>query len=235
MGEALRVICVAVAGPVIGSAIGAALPGFRRPVDALLSFSAGTMLAISFLEMLPEGLAACGAAGAAAGLGVGASAVFLLEGMIRAPEGRKDERTAWVLLAAVTLHNLPEGVAMAAGEAFPEGGALMIACAIAAHDIPEGVCTAAPYARATGRRLRAFLLSSATCLPTVAGYLLGRAAIGVINPFAVGVLTCATAGLMICVSCGELLPAAREDGVSRRTALPLIAGVLFVLALRALF
>lgn len=229
------VICVSVAGPVIGSAIGVAFPGSRRPMEAMLSFAAGTMLAISFLELLPEGLAVCGFWASAAGLILGLAAACLLEDRIRPPQGGERERAALLLLAAITLHNLPEGIAMAAGEAFPGGSTvLLIAVAIAAHDIPEGVCTAAPYYYATGRRLRAFLLSSATCLPTVVGYLLGRAALGRIPPFTLGIVTCATAGLMLYISCAELLPAAGEKGAGKLPMVALFLGIVFVLALQAM-
>ena len=81
-------------------------------------------------------------------------------------------RTALLMVAAIMLHNLPEGIAMAAGG--QSRTMLLIAVAIATHDIPEGICTAAPYLYATHRRGRAFWLSLSTCLPTLLGYGLGR-------------------------------------------------------------
>lgn len=235
--QTLIVIAVSVIGPVLGSAIGVLMPARRRTMLLMLAFAAGTMLAISFLELIPEAVAACGFGGCAAGIAIGVCAMLLLGDVIPGsgdPSGQY-KRTSLLLLAAITLHNFPEGLAMAGGEAASGcGSALLIATAIAAHDVPEGVCTAAPYYIATGNRARAFCLSSATCVPTVAGYLAGRLLFRQVGSFAAGMLSAAIAGLMIYISCDELLPAAQSAGGRRAPAVSLFLGVLFVMALQRL-
>ena len=56
MERELWILGIAVAGPVIGSALGVSFPPGRRTTGDMLSFAGGAMLAISFLELLPESL-----------------------------------------------------------------------------------------------------------------------------------------------------------------------------------
>lgn len=233
----LWVLGVAVAGPVIGSALGVALPPGRRRTGDMLAFAGGAMLGISFLELLPESLGKCGLAGTAAGLAIGLLTMAALEGMLPRPSagGGELERTSLLMILGIFLHNLPEGMAMASAGAMADPRALVtVALAIAVHNIPEGICTSAPYYLATGRRLRAFLWSSSTAGPVLGGYLLGKTLLRGMGPFAMGVMVASVAGLMIHISCAELLPTAQAEegrGHPSRPVAWLAAGVLFVMAL----
>ena len=168
MRETLWVPVVAVLGPLIGSAVGVLLPSRESLLHRLLAFAAGTMLTLSFLELIPESLSACSPPACAAGLAVGVFGVLALHHLLPPtppshPGGER--RTALLMVAAIMLHNLPEGIAMAAGG--QSRTMLLIAVAIATHDVPEGICTAAPYLYATHHRAKAFWLSLSTCLPTL--------------------------------------------------------------------
>lgn len=70
MRETLWVPVVAVLGPLIGSAVGVLLPSRESLLHRLLAFAAGTMLTLSFLELIPESLSACSPPACAAGLAV---------------------------------------------------------------------------------------------------------------------------------------------------------------------
>ena len=232
-------LAVAVAGPVIGSALGVAFTPGRRMTGDMLAFAGGTMLGISLLELLPESLVKCGLAGTAAGLAIGLLAMAALEGTVPRPpmgQAREElERTSLLMILGIFLHNLPEGMAMASAGSMEDPRALVtVALAIAVHNIPEGICTSAPYYLATGRRLRAFLWSSSTALPVLLGYLLGRTLLRGLRPYAMGIMVASVAGLMIHISCAELLPAAqREEGREHptRPVVWLAAGVVFVMGL----
>lgn len=233
------VLAVAVAGPVVGSALGVAFTPGRRVTGDMLAFAGGAMLGISLLELLPESLVKCGLAGTAAGLAIGLLAMAALEGTVPRPpmgQAREElERTSLLMILGIFLHNLPEGMAMASAGSMEDPRALVtVALAIAVHNIPEGICTSAPYYLATGRRLRAFLWSSSTALPVLLGYLLGRTLLRGLRPYAMGIMVASVAGLMIHISCAELLPAAqREEGREHptRPVVWLAAGVVFVMGL----
>lgn len=239
MGE-FWVLAVAVAGPVIGSALGVAFTPGRRVTGDMLAFAGGAMLGISLLELLPESLAKCGLAGTAAGLAIGLLTMAALEGMLPRPaagEMRGElERTSLLMILGIFLHNLPEGMAMAGAGSMEDPRALVtVAFAIAVHNIPEGICTSAPYYLATGRRLRAFLWSSSTAFPVLGGYLLGKTLLRGMRPYAMGILVASVAGLMIHISCAELLPTAQQEegrGHPTRPIVWLAAGMVFVMALR---
>ena len=148
------------------------------------------------------------------------------------PDPGGERRTALLMVAAIMLHNLPEGIAMAAGS--ENRTMLLIAVAIATHDVPEGICTAAPYLYATHHRAKAFWLSLFTCLPTLLGYGLGRLLWRQVPAYTMGMVTACIAGLMITISCEELIPAS-PGGSDRLSAMPaLMAGVILVLVLRQL-
>lgn len=235
MRETLWVPVVAVLGPLIGSAVGVLLPSRESLLHRLLAFAAGTMLTLSFLELIPESLSACSPPACAAGLAVGVFGVLALHHLLPPtppshPGGER--RTALLMVAAIMLHNLPEGIAMAAGS--ENRTMLLIAVAIATHDVPEGICTAAPYLYATHHRAKAFWLSLSTCLPTLLGYGLGRLLWRQVPAYTMGMVTACIAGLMITISCEELIPA-EAGGSDRLAAMPaLMAGVILVLVLRQL-
>ena len=239
MERELWILVVAVAGPVIGSALGVAFTPGRRMTGDMLSFAGGSMLAISFLELLPESMNKCGLAGTAVGFAIGLLTMAALEGLFphRPQGGQKGEleRTSVLMILGIFLHNLPEGMAMASAGSMEDPRALVtVALAIAIHNIPEGICTSAPYYQATGRRLRAFLWSASTALPMLGGYLLGKTLLRGLTPYAMGVMVASVAGLMIHISCGELLPTALEEEGKEHPVRPMVwlaAGILFVMAM----
>ena len=124
-----------------------------------------------------------------------------------------DKRTA-LLYFAVTLHNVPEGmavgVAFAAGAGLAAGGGgalagLLLALGIAVQNFPEGMCVAFPM-RARGMSpLRSFLFAQGSGAVEVPACVLGAlaaSAIGSLLPWALAF----SAGAMVAVVCSELIP-----------------------------
>ena len=120
-----------------------------------------------------------------------------------------DERTA-LLFLAVTLHNIPEG--MAVGVAFAVAGgehavlsAFLLALGIGIQNFPEGLCVAFPL-RAKGLSARkSFFLSALSGSVEIPACLLGAlaaAGIGGLLPWALAF----SAGAMVAVVCSELIP-----------------------------
>jgi ZIP family zinc transporter len=238
----ISIILISIAGPVIGSLIGI----IKKPSDMImynfLAFAGGAMLAISFLELIPESIGLASTAVCSIGLILGAVVMFGLDKLIphihpelgRQEQGCRLKRTAVYLLIGIFLHNFPEGLAMGIGSVTGFKLSLVIALAIAIHDIPEGICTSAPYFAATGKRMKAFLLSSATAIPTIIGFLISYYLFQYIPLSVVGLIVAATAGLMIYISGDELIPTSCNKycrNWSHSTIFSLIAGVLMVILL----
>ncbi|MBI4701057.1 MAG: zinc transporter ZupT [Deltaproteobacteria bacterium] len=139
---------------------------------------------------------------------------------------RRMMRLGLVTAAAITLHNLPEGLAtFAAALASPAIG-VSIAVAIAIHNVPEGISIAVPIHAATGSRSKAFWLSFLSGLAEPLGALVGYGLLRTaVSEHTLGLLLAATAGIMVFVSLDELLPAAREYGKGHLAIYGLLGGM----------
>ncbi|HRT26582.1 MAG TPA: ZIP family metal transporter [Syntrophales bacterium] len=207
----------------------------------MLCFAAGVMLAISFLQLIPEGINLSSSWVCVLGLITGALLMFGLDRLIphihprlcSQEQGCNLERTSVYLIIGMFFHNFPEGMAIAAGGIVDAEVSLVIALAIAIHGIPEGVCTSAPFFHVTGERLKAFLVSSSTAIPIVAGYFVARYVFKTISPSWIGFTIGATAGLMIYITVDELIPNACV-GQNHLTIFSLLTGIVLVLLLGSL-
>ena len=175
MNQALLIILsISVLGPIIGSLIGVIKEPSKKFMFNMLSFAGGVMLAISFLELIPESIELSSAFISTVGIIFGAFLMYSLDKLIphihpelcEQEQGCKLKKTATYLIFGIFLHNLPEGMAIALGSVSGMKVGLVIALAIAIHNIPEGICTSAPYYHCTGKRLKSFLISSSTLAAT---------------------------------------------------------------------
>lgn len=242
MQEIYIILIIAILGPVIGSFLGV----IRRPKKIImlnmLAFSAGVMLAISFLELIPESIRLSSVWTSILGIIIGTTLMYILDIIIphihpelcKQEQGCNLKRTSVYLLIGIFLHNFPEGIAMATGTITGYKTTLAIAIAIAVHNIPEGICTSAPYYSCTKKRMKSFLLSSSTAIPILVGFLLGKFVFANTPLYFASIITAATAGIMIYISGDELIPTScnkiNKDW-SHSTIFSLIAGVILVILL----
>lgn len=238
MDPVIYIVIISVLGPIIGSGIGVlGKPSFLY-ICNMLCFAAGVMLAISFLELIPQSIHLSSVAVCIGGLMLGSLVMYGMDRIIphihpelcAQEQGCNLQRTSVYLILGIFLHNFPEGMAIAIGAVTDQKVSLAIALAIAIHNVPEGICTSAPYYHTTGARLRAFLVSSSTALPILAGYLLARYLFTNIPVGVVGLIVAATAGLMVYITVDELIPTSCA-GTSHQTIFSLITGIIFVILL----
>ncbi len=249
--QLLMILVLAVAGPIIGSFIGV----IRKPKESfmynMLAFAGGVMLAISFLQLIPESiylletdlsqlenfkimaLLIC-----AIGILLGAIIMFLLDKLIPhihpelcTPEqGSKLKKTAFYLLLGIFLHNIPEGMAIALGEVSENASVIVIGLAIAIHNIPEGICTSAPYYNCSKKRLKSFLVSSLTAIPILIGFVIASILYNYISTTIIGLIAGLTAGFMIYITSDEIIPTACSTA-DHKPIFSLIIGIVFVILL----
>lgn len=155
------------------------------------------------------------------------------------PEGPKSNHSRTELLvAAVTLHNIPEGIsvglafAMAAitGEASTLSAAGALALGIGIQNIPEGAAVALPLKDAGQSRVKAFIGGSLSgIVEPIFGILVVFAA-SFIQPYMPWLLGFA-AGAMMFVVVEELIPAAHLDSKRHDSTLAVMAGFLLMMVL----
>ncbi|MBT4540935.1 ZIP family metal transporter [Candidatus Woesearchaeota archaeon] len=239
MEPIIFILIISILGPIIGSLIGVIKKPSKLFMYNMLSFAAGVMLAISFLELIPESIEFSSPLLCVAGVLIGALVMYVLDKVIPHihpelcnPEpGFQLKKTALYLLIGIFLHNFPEGMAIAVGTISDIKVSLAIALGIAIHNIPEGICTSAPYYASSGKRLKAFLLSASTAIPLLAGFFVAKFLYEVISSNFIGIIIAATAGLMIYISADELIPCSCCKVTHHSTIFSLIAGVVFVVLL----
>ena len=238
MDPVVFIVIISVLGPVIGSAIGV----LKRPsfgyICNMLCFAAGVMLAISFLELIPESIHISSVSVCVMGLICGSLIMYGLDRLIphihpqlcAQEQGCNLQRTSVYLILGIFLHNFPEGMAIAIGSVSGGDISLAIALAIAIHNIPEGICTSAPYYHTTGARMKSFLFSSSTAAPILGGYVFARYLFVNITPQVIGFIIGSTAGLMIYITADELIPNSCA-GTNHYTIFSLMTGIILVILL----
>lgn len=242
MNTIYLILIISVLGPVIGSLIGVIKKPSRIVMYNMLAFAAGVMLAISFLELIPESIRISSALTCCIGILLGSVLMFLIDkliphlhpGLVLQEQGCHLKRTALYLLIGIFLHNFPEGMSISIGGVIGSKVGLVIAIAIAVHNIPEGICTSAPYYYCTNKRWKSFLISSLTAAPILLGFFAARFLFQKISLTAIGLVIAATAGLMIYISADELIPSSCQKHFkkwSHSTIFSLITGILFVIML----
>mgnify|MGYP002624220311 CR=1 FL=1 len=227
--------------PFAGTTLGAACVFFmkRKMNDtvqrALLGFAAGVMIAASVWSLLipamemSEPLGRLAFLPALTGLVLGVAFLFLLDrvtphlhAMAQSPEGpqskvNKISRTM-MLVFAVTLHNIPEGMAVGVVFAsFLSGGteitateALALSLGIAIQNFPEGAIISMPLRAEGNGKLRSFMYGTLSGAVEPVAALVTILLTSLVLPFLPYLLAFA-AGAMIYVVVEELLPEASRD------------------------
>ena len=245
-GEPLRLALLGGMAGFAATAIGA-LAGVtlrqlsQRAEDSLLGFAAGMMLAASSFSLILPGLAAAremtgsGPQAALTVVGGMALGVLLMLGLDRftphehdstGPCGPGCERIGrvWLFVLAITLHNLPEG--MAIGVSFAQGDmnvGLPLTSAIAIQDIPEGLAVVMALRAAGVRAWPAVLMAGASGLMEPLGALFGAGIAGglaLAYPIGLGL----AAGAMIFVVSHEVIPETHRNGHQTSATVGLMAG-----------
>jgi len=254
MAEAIRGILI----PLLGTSLGAALVFFmKREIHPLLQraltgFAAGVMVAASVWSLLipaieqSSGLGAWSFAPAAGGFWLGILFLLLLDKTVphlhmnaeRAEGARTSLSKNTMLLLAVTIHNVPEGMAvgvvyagyLTGNAGITALGALSLALGIAIQNVPEGAIISLPLHAQGMSRARAFVGGVLTGAVEPLGSLLMIAMASRLTPMMPWFLSFA-AGAMIYVVVEELIPEMSEEPHSNVGTVLFAAGFTLMMAL----
>ena len=239
------------------TALGASLVFFvkslnRALLDGMLGFTGGVMVAASFWSLLAPGIEMSPGEGfvkvmpAAIGFGLGALFIFGLDKILphihinfKESEGIK---TPWhkttLLVLAITLHNIPEGLAVgvlfggvAAG--LPEAsiaGAVVLALGIGIQNFPEGVAVSMPLRRQGVSRFKSFWYGQLSAIVEPFAAVIGAVAVTFFTPILPYALAFA-AGAMIFVVVEEVIPETQQDKYTDIATLGFIGGFIVMMSL----
>ena len=221
------------------TALGAGLVFFfksihRKVLDGMLGFAAGVMIAASYWSLLAPAIEMADGSGAPAW--IPAAVGFLSGGLflwavdkllphlhLGLPLSQAEGlHTSWrrsvLLVLAITLHNIPEGLAV--GVAFGAlkygltsaslAGAMTLALGIGIQNFPEGTAVSVPLRREGLSRLRSFWYGQLSGVVEPVAGVLGAAAVILIRPLLPYALAFA-AGAMIFVVVEQLIPESQQE------------------------
>ncbi|MDR0691608.1 MAG: zinc transporter ZupT, partial [Prevotellaceae bacterium] len=199
-----------------------------------LGLSAGVMIYVSFMEMMPSAKEELVSAfGDRIGIlylllaflgGIGL--ITLIDFLV--PESgnpheihgveemnKKDplHRVGFIVALSIAIHNFPEGIATFTTALGSLEVAIPISIAIAIHNIPEGIAISVPVYHSTGSRKKAFVYSFLSGLAEPVGALIAYL---FLMPFWTssvnGIILAVVSGIMVFISLDELLPSAEKYG-----------------------
>lgn len=226
----------------------------RAVLDGMLGFTGGVMVAASFWSLLAPGIEMSEGEGfmkvvpAAVGFLLGALFIYGLDKIlphlhINFKESEKEGiKTPWrrttLLTLAITMHNIPEGLAVgvlfggvAAGfDGATIGGAVALALGIGLQNFPEGFAVAMPLRRFGLSRFKSFAYGQASAIVEPIAGVLGAWAVLTFEPILPYALSFA-AGAMIFVVVEEVIPETQLDKYTDIATLGFIGGFIVMMAL----
>ena len=253
---------VAGVGTLAVTAAGAALVTIGRLgrgalFAAMLGFASGVMLAAAYWSLLEPAIALAAAQGHTSwgpptvGLLAGAAFLGVVDRVLPhlhpslSPRAAEGPRTQWstttLLVLAITLHNIPEGLAIgvafgaaaspaAVAGASSFGAAVALAIGIALQNVPEGAAVALPLRAAGATRWRSFLAGTVSAAVEPLAAVAGALAVGKASDLLPYALAFA-AGAMIYVVFEELIPSAHQSGRADLVTIAAIGGFTLMMVL----
>lgn len=226
----------------------------RAFFDGMLGFTGGVMVAASFWSLLAPGIEMSPGEGfvkvipAVTGFALGALFLFGLDKVLphlhinfRMSE-KEGVKTPWhksvLLTLAITLHNIPEGLAIgvlfggvAAGfEGATIGGAVALAMGIGLQNFPEGIAISMPLRRQGLSRWKSFNYGQLSAIVEPVAAVLGAWAVLTFEPILPYAL-CFAAGAMIFVVVEEVIPESIRGGFTDIVTMGFIGGFIVMMTL----
>ncbi len=224
----------------------------RAILDGMLGFTGGVMVAASFWSLLSPAIEMTKGNGfekvfpAAIGFGLGAIFLFSLDKVLphvhinfKETEGIKTPwRRTTLMVLAITLHNIPEGLAVGVlfggvASGIPEASisaAVTLAIGIGIQNFPEGVAVAMPLRRQGVSRFKSFWYGQMSAIVEPVAAVIGALAVTFFTPILPYALAFA-AGAMIFVVVEEVIPETQQDKFTDIATMGFIIGFIIMMIL----
>ncbi|MCL2566280.1 MAG: ZIP family metal transporter [Defluviitaleaceae bacterium] len=250
----MEILALTALAGIVGMGLGGLVSGLLGNVSPkvmcwMLSFAGGVMVSVVCFELIPESVELGGMNMAMLGLIIGVLIVLFLNQIVdkftindrdsfekhMTKAGLYHEnklianpallRSGIIMLIAIGLHNLPEGMAIGAAGVHDMQLGMMLAFIIMLHCIPEGMAVASPLIAGGVSKKKAVTLTALSGAPTILGGAIGMF-IGSISDGALALALASAGGAMLYVVFGEILPQSTIQAKSRFTSLAALLGIL---------
>ncbi len=214
----------------------------RRYLGFMLGLSAGVMIYLSFIELLPVAIKEVGFLNANIFFFIGIIVIGLIDFIL--PHHYLEEKickqqrildpklfsTGLMVSLGLIIHNFPEGIAVFLSAFSELKLGILLAFAIAVHNIPEGIAVSAPIYHATGDKVKAIKYSFISGIAEPLGAIIAYFALKpFLNQNILAYIFSIVAGIMVYISFDELLPASFRDNQGHFAILGLFIGMAIVL------
>ncbi len=213
-------------------------------LDFSMGLASGVMLTVACLNLIDIALEMnTGYLTVVAGFVIGSLSIMVLDAKIPhifsfkeyEPDKGRLLRTGVLVAIGITLHNVPEGLAVVSSYAYSQRLGYLVALAITFHNIPEGIATAAPLCAAGMSRRKVFLITLLSGLAEPLGAVIGSFMLTSPSPVVLAFMLSVAGGVMTYVTADELIPTAHAHGHEHHVAIGLIAGFTLILTLTGAF
>ena len=226
----------------------------KRLISGALGLSAGTMIFISFLELIPEAVDSLSTvwdgrlpvAVVMMAFFCGIAMIALIDWLVPEDENPHEahsmaelsrpgnhhvKRSGMMLALAIGIHNFPEGMASFIVALDGVDVALPVIIAIAIHNIPEGMAVSVPIYESTGNRRKAVKYALISGFAEPVGAVVGLLFLYPFwTPVVNAVCLAAVAGVMVYIAVDELLPGAEAYGHHHVALAGVVLGMMMMAA-----
>ena len=237
----LNAILWSVIGGVAGTFCGALIAVLTGDKDkygdfmpCVMGLASGFIIVVLFSDMIPEAIENSGLPAVAGVAALGCASVWGASALLS--RSRKHthatvsgdacaecRRAGLIFALALTLHNLPEGMAM--GSIAGSDNAAMLALSVAWHNIPEGMALTVLLCKGGFGKVKSVLLTVGVGAVTVLGAVIGYF-ISEISPMFSGVCTALSAGALLYILFGDMLADAYRESKGKNVSIFIVFGVL---------
>lgn len=218
----LQLILYSILAGVVGTSLGAVIAILIKHQSKtlmfnLLNFASGMMISITCFKLIPESIELSNIFFTAAGVIIGVLVILFLNKLINNFEEKKllnnskyktknsILKSGFIMLIAIGLHNLPEGLAIGSTGAYNQKIGFVIAFTIALHNIPEGMAIAVPLKIGGLSKTKTLIYTALAGFTTVIGAVIGYL-VGVSSAFVSSFALAIAGGAMLYVTFGEMIP-----------------------------
>ncbi|OUJ18921.1 putative divalent heavy-metal cations transporter [Methanonatronarchaeum thermophilum] len=203
-------------------------------LSVLLGFSAGVMVAITFVELIPESIEEGSLFTGLVGLVLGIVVLGFLDfnfphkhfsfDLNGSAEKAKQLKTGLLLSVGIAMHNLPEGVAIGTALLVNFEVGVTLAVLMAIHNFPEGMAAATAMGVGEIKNSRILLVTALAGVPMGIGAFIGGA-LGGVSEIALSISLGFAGGAMLYIVFDELIPDSHRRATGHTAIIGILSGI----------